>query len=143
MDIPNLKALRFLLVGAACLAIGLGSAGCGGEPPEAPAGLNATSKDGAVALEWSAVQAENLSGYNVYRSTSSFRDPGGAEKVSGSLVERPSYTDRDVENGTKYHYRVTAVAEAGSFLGIGGGPEESDPSDEVEKTPFANPPDRP
>lgn len=143
MEFTDLRAFRFLM-GAACLAVGLAGAGCDGPPPpEAPTGLEGVSKDGAIALEWSAVQAENLTGYNVYRSTSSFVRPGEARKVNESLTESPSYSDGGVENGTTYHYRVTAVVEAEGFLGIGGGTEESAPSGKVEKTPFAEPPDRP
>jgi hypothetical protein len=83
-----------------------------------------------------------VSGYNIYRSESSFEGTA-AEKVNGSLVEGASYVDQEVQNRTTYHYRVTAVTESGDLLGIGGGSAESDPSNEVEKTPFSSPPDRP
>ena len=45
-----------------------------------------------------------------------------------------SHTDIDAENGTTYYYRVTSVNAEEA---------ESSASNEVEKTPFSDPPDRP
>ena len=115
--------------------------GCGltgGEdttPPEPPPGLSATSQDAAISLTWSASGAEDVAGYHVYRSTSSIREVSSLDPVNGDdPVKGASYTDDTVENGTTYRYVVTAVDQAGN---------ESDPSGEVKKTPFATPPDRP
>lgn len=126
--------LRSLLVASLVLALG----GCGilgGEdmtPPESPSGLSAASQDGAIALNWNAVQADDLAGYSVYRSTSSGVSTSGSPLDKG--VSPAEYLDKTVENGTTYYYVVTAVDEAEN---------ESDPSGEVDKTPFSNPPDRP
>ena len=116
-------------------------AGCdlGGDedttPPEPPTGLSAASQDAAITLDWSAVQADDLAGYNVYRSTSAIGDVSGKDPVNGGdPVSDASYTDNATDNGTTYHYVVTAVDK---------GENESDPSGEVQKTPFADPPDRP
>lgn len=104
-------------------------------PPEPPTGLSAASQDAAITLDWSAVQADDLAGYNVYRSTSAIGDVSNLDPVNGSEpVTGASYTDDTAENGTTYRYVVTAVDEADN---------ESDPSEEVQKTPFADPPDRP
>lgn len=101
-------------------------------PPEPPSGLSATSQDGAVLLEWNAVQAEDLAGYNVYRSTSSGVNTSGDPLESE--VSSAEYVDETAENGTTYYYGVTAIDKAEN---------ESGSSGEVEKTPFATPPDRP
>lgn len=125
-----------------CLALGLATTGCDSlpgfgdsSPPNSPSGLNAASGDASIALEWNAVQAEDLAGYNVYRSTSTISSVSGTSPINGeSPVSDTSYTDDTAENGTLYHYVVTAVDEAEN---------ESDPSGEVEKTAFAEPPNRP
>ena len=116
---------------------GCGLFGIGGDdsPPNSPTGLSADSEDSAIVLDWQTVQAGDLSGYNVYRSTSSLADISGRTPVNNEgPISEGNYTDDTVENGTSYHYKVTAVDEAGN---------ESDPSNEVRKTPFSDPPDRP
>jgi len=137
----------FLLVLICGLVFGLGACDSGGSngaepdpgedttPPSAPSGLEATSGDGEIGLSWSSVSASDLGGYNVYRSTSSISDVSGMPPVNGtSLVSGSSYVDQDVENGTAYFYRITAVDESEN---------ESDASGEAEVTPFPYPPDRP
>jgi fibronectin type 3 domain-containing protein len=116
----------------------------GGGPPEeeedttapgTPSGLEGTSGDGSVALEWSAPGASDLEGYNVYRSESSFSNPSGAQMLNESdLVGEASYRDDEAGNVTTYFYRVSAVDESDN---------ESDLSGMVEKTPFPDPPDDP
>ena len=107
----------------------------GSTPPAAPAGLAATSGDGEIMLDWNASSESDLDGYNVYRSTSSFAGTDGLAPVNGSVpAGDASLTDTDVQNGTVYYYRVTAVDESGN---------ESSLSGEVSKTPFPDPPDEP
>lgn len=133
-----LTVVLLLVVGAAC-------SGSGGNdpdpdppedttPPAVPSGLEATSGDGEIELNWSAVSDSDLDGYNVYRSTSSFSSVSGQSPINGSLLSDASFTDTDVSNGTTYYYRVTAVDEADN---------ESNGSDEATATPFPSPPDRP
>jgi len=112
-----------------------GGNGNGGGPtvPAAPTGLSATSQDGAIGLDWDAVSEADT--YRVYRSTSSGVDASGSPLETG--LGSPEYLDDTAGNGTKYYYVVTAVATEG------GESAESDPSNEVEKTPFSDPPDRP
>jgi TolB protein len=101
----------------------------------APSGLNGESKDAAIDLTWEAVDADDLDGYNVYRSTSSIgEDVSGLDPRNGSPLAETSFTDNGAENGTTYHYVVTAVDTDGN---------ESEPSSEIEKTPFDDPPNRP
>lgn len=129
----RLLALVFALSVVGCGASG----GNGGDttPPSAPTGLSATSLDAAIDLNWAAVQASDLAGYNVYRSTSPIGQASGLDPLNGTAPESgASYTDDRAQNGTTYHYVVTAVDGAGN---------ESAPSGQVTKTPFARPPERP
>ncbi len=107
--------------------------GSGLEAPASPNGLEAASQDGAIGLDWDAVSVADS--YRVYRSTSSGIDASGSPLDTG--ISSADYTDETAGNGTKYYYVVTAVAEEE------GETAESAPSNEVEKTPFSNPPDRP
>jgi len=139
----TISRFRPILVGLV-LAFALAAAGCSGggsnrgengglEAPASPTGVQATSQNGAIGLDWDAVGAADT--YRVYRSTSSGVDASGSPLDTG--VGSAEYVDDTAENGTKYYYVVTAVAEEG------GESAESDPSNEVEKTPFSDPPDRP
>jgi len=113
---------------------GMGCDAVGGEDtssPSAPATLQAQSDDAQVTLNWSAVGADDLNGYNLYRSTSAIESITAAEQVNEEVVSDTSFTDSSVENGTVYHYRVTAVDENDN---------ESDPSTEVMVRPFEDPP---
>lgn len=101
--------------------------------PAVPSGLEATSGDSEIGLSWDAVDEADT--YRVYRSTSSGIDVSGSPLDTG--VSSAGYTDETAENGQTYYYVVTAVAEEE------GETAESDPSSEVEKTPFSDPPDRP
>ena len=125
-----------LIVGLGVAVTGCDLPGFGEDPPpEPPSGLSADSEDSAIVLGWEGAQGGNLRGYNIYRSTSAITNLSELDPVNeGEPVSGVSYTDDTVENGTTYHYVVTAVGGSGS---------ESDPSGEVQKTPFADPPDRP
>jgi fibronectin type 3 domain-containing protein len=52
-----------------------------------------------------------VSGYNVYRSTTS---GSGYTKISGGLISLVNYTDSSVVNGTTYYYVTTAVDGTGT-----------------------------
>ena len=136
-----------LAMGLVAFAAGCGGAGAnGGEDdggdddgggdgttaPAAPSGLTGESEYSAVSLSWEAVEAEDLGGYNVYRGTESGVSTSGDPLDEGR--SETTYTDDGAENGTTYYYVVTAVDGEGN---------ESDPSNEVEKTPFDEPPTRP
>jgi len=74
-------------------------------PPSAPSGLNTTSGDQQVSLDWNDNSESDLNGYNVYRSTTS---GSGYSKINTALVSNSDYTDNSVSNGTTYYYVVTA-----------------------------------
>jgi hypothetical protein len=63
-----------------------------------------------VSLSWTA-STSTVSGYNVYRSTTS---GSGYAKLTGSLVSVVNYTDPSVVNGTTYYYVTTAVDGSGN-----------------------------
>ncbi len=73
--------------------------------------------------------------YRVDRNTSSGVGVSGSPLDTG--ISSAGYTDETVGNGQTYYYVMTAVAEEG------GETAESGSSDEVEKMPFSDPPNRP
>ena len=95
----------------------------GDAPPGAPTGLAATAGNGQVTLDWADNTESDLSGYNVYRSTT---QGSGYAKINSTLVLTSNYVDSTVINGTTYYYVVTAV-DTGS--------NESVSSNEVSATP--------
>ena len=63
-----------------------------------------------VSLSWIA-STSTISGYNVYRSTTS---GSGYVKINSSLVSGLAYTDSTVSSGTTYYYVTTAVDSSGT-----------------------------
>ncbi len=89
---------------------------------------NAYSADGQVQVTWSPFWNEvAVAGYNVYRSLD---ENDGYIKVNNELIIDYSFFDSNVENGTTYFYRITAVLE---------GEYESSFSSTVEAMPFGFP----
>jgi hypothetical protein len=77
-------------------------------------GVNFTAASSAphnVMLNWSA-SASKVSGYNVYRSTTS--GTAGFTKISSSLVTTTSFEDSTVQNGKTYFYVTTSVDSSGT-----------------------------
>lgn len=128
-----LLLVAFVFLVAGCSGGGSNGGNGGLETPASPSGLQATSQDGAIGLEWDAVGEADT--YRLYRSTSSGIDVSGSPMETG--IGSTEHVDDTAENGTKYYYVVTAVTSEG------GESAESDPSGEVEATPFSDPPDRP
>jgi fibronectin type 3 domain-containing protein len=63
-----------------------------------------------VALSWNA-STSTVSGYNVYRSTTS---GSGYAKINSSLLPGLTYTDSNVQSATTYYYVATAVDSSGT-----------------------------
>jgi fibronectin type 3 domain-containing protein len=63
-----------------------------------------------VQLSWTDGDA-SISGYNVYRSTTS---GSGYVQLNGSLVGLDAYSDTTVQGGTTYYYVTTAVNTSGT-----------------------------
>ncbi|MHB8512297.1 MAG: RCC1 domain-containing protein [Actinomycetota bacterium] len=78
--------------------------------PTAPQNLIATSGNAQVSLSWSAPASNGgsaVTGYNIYRSTSS-----GTETLLTQATST-SYQDTGLTNGTTYYYKVSAVNGVG------------------------------
>jgi hypothetical protein len=60
----------------------------------------------SVGLSWTASTSQNVSGYNIYRSTAS---GGPYTQINSALNPATSYTDGSVTAGQTYYYVTTAV----------------------------------
>jgi len=81
------------------------------------AGTGVSSTAHSVTLDWAASTTVGVTGYNVYRSTTS----GSAfAKVSSTLLTALKYTDAAVVSGRTYYYVVTAVSGTGVESGYSG-----------------------
>lgn len=74
--------------------------------PAAPTGLWAQGSNGQVFLDWDENSEPDLGGYNIYRTTAS---GGSYVRQNSSLITAANYIDYTVENGTMYHYVLSAV----------------------------------
>src|SRR5437870_3875501 len=92
-------------------------------PPAPPASLSAAAGDASVTLTWPA--STGATSYNLYWSLSA-----GVTKANGTQLAAVTspYSKGSLQNGTAYHYVVTAVNAAG----------ESAESPEAVATPSAN-----
>lgn len=87
-------------------------------PPAVPAALTASAGLGAIELAWERNTESDFKEYRVYRS----EDDGPFVQIADGL-EGPSYSDRKIESGKHYKYRITAADQAGNL---------SEPSQPVE-----------
>lgn len=70
--------------------------------------LTATADDKGVTFTWNKPSnVKNIIGYNIYRGTS----PGkqSATPITDFPIEGTSYTDKNIESGTKYYYVLRVV----------------------------------
>ena len=82
--------------------------------PEAPTNLTASPREGGVVrLTWNPVAGNDITGYDLYRSTVTFDDIATASKVNNTLLTTTQYDDLPPVEGLVY-YRVAAVNEAGT-----------------------------
>jgi hypothetical protein len=75
-------------------------------PPEAPAGLSATIRDGEIELMWEPNAEPDIAGYLVLRG-----EAGDATltPVTDTVVTETRFTDRTVKPGVRYIYTVQAI----------------------------------
>ncbi|WCB95824.1 virion structural protein [Baekduia alba] len=96
--------------------------------PTAPTALTATASADAVALDWNAATDDNgVTGYEVYRSTTSGFTPSAANHVA-TVNSATAYTDTALAPGT-YYYVVTATDASDN---------ESNPSGQASATVTAD-----
>ena len=79
-------------------------------PPAAPANVTATAGSTQVTLSWTASTSADFSFYTVYRSTTS----GGPYTLTATNLTTPGFTNTGLQNGTIYHYVITATDWTGS-----------------------------
>ena len=79
-------------------------------PPAVPTGLTVSAGVGAIELAWERNTEPDLKEYRVYRAD----DNGPFVQIAEGL-EGPSYSDRKIESGKHYRYRVAAGDQAGNI----------------------------
>jgi hypothetical protein len=89
------------------------------QPPETPTNLRVTTSEdkGELILTWDANDEEDLEGYGIYRSTTSYEssDNGtGYELVTTVDESTTSFVDTGLDDGKTYYYVVTAFDETGN-----------------------------
>lgn len=90
-------------------------------PPDAPTGLNAVPETGAISLIWNPVDAADLAGYIVLRTT-----PTSTTPVAVNETPLADTTFRDtVVAGVRMRYMIVAVDKSGN---------RSEPSPAIEET---------
>jgi hypothetical protein len=89
-------------------------------PPAVPTGLNALLGAGSIELVWDRNTEKDVAGYFVSRA-----EGDGPFVRQGDRVDAPSFSDRAVQAGKRYRYRVSAVDLLGN---------ESSPCAPVEMT---------
>ena len=97
--------------------------------PPAPEAVGAIGGDGQVELSWSAVFADDVAGYRVYRTAGD----GLRVRLGPDPIEGTEYFDSSGVPGQEYSYTVTSVDDDGN---------ESEPSEAVivaqEATPTSS-----
>ncbi|HEX6083695.1 MAG TPA: hypothetical protein VF266_04165 [Thermoanaerobaculia bacterium] len=78
-------------------------------PPPAPTGLNVLVETKVVRLLWEPVSANDLAGYNVYRTEGRFR-----LKLTPAPTKDTNFLDISIDIGIFYTYEVTAVDTSGN-----------------------------
>ncbi|WP_161489400.1 fibronectin type III domain-containing protein, partial [Pseudomonas sp. BMS12] len=82
--------------------------------PDAPQGLQAVAKaQGVVQLNWNAVAANSVAGYQLYVSEQPFSETAGASRANSQLLTTTSFTHKPTADGT-YYYRVVSANKLGS-----------------------------
>jgi len=78
-------------------------------PPAVPKGLNAVPGLNTVELTWDPNQERDLAVYRVYRA-----EAGGPFELLADKAASPAYSDRKVQAGKQYRYRVSSVDRLGN-----------------------------
>lgn len=79
------------------------SDGAKGSQPLPPTGLTAVYIESSIVITWDEVTGQGVKVYNIYRSS-------GGEYVLIGKTGIPAFTDKEIERGRKYYYKVSTVA---------------------------------
>lgn len=99
------------VAGSATGTVSIASNANGSPATIALSGTGAQTSSHSVALTWIASTTSTVTGYNVYRSTTS---GSGYVKLNSSVVSGLNYTDSNVQSATTYYYVTTAVDSGGN-----------------------------
>jgi predicted CXXCH cytochrome family protein len=83
--------------------------------PMIPTGLNATFKQNAVTLKWTANVESDVYQYAIYRGTTATFNPAGTTPLA--KVRSPLYQDAISQSGMTYYYKISALDVAGNESG--------------------------
>lgn len=89
----------------------LGLSYCG--PQSAPRNLTASTTHDSVTLSWEALAGSFITGYQVVRRRPDHGEVDLLVHVANTGSAGTSYTDTDVDPGTRYVYRIRAINSAG------------------------------
>ena len=78
-------------------------------PPAVPASITALAGPETIEVSWQRSPDSDLQGYFLYRSTNK-----GPYERQGTLINLPTYTDKQVQHGKTYSYEVSAVDQKGN-----------------------------
>lgn len=101
-----------LLITLALSSCGGGGGGSSSPPPSAPTGVTATAKDGYVLIDVQPVTGATA--YNIYWSTTAGVTPATGNKLA--VTSTPQAHTGLANDGTTYHYVVTAVGAGGESV---------------------------
>jgi Flp pilus assembly protein TadD len=87
----------------------LGFVNVDGAPPDPPTGLQTIAGSQKIVLRWNKSTAADVAGYSIWRSITPL---SGYEKIHTTEFTR--FEDKDLENYTRYFYRVIAADLAGN-----------------------------
>jgi len=105
----------------------LGFVNIDGIPPDSPSGIQTVPGSQNVLLRWNKSTADDVIGYNIWRSTTPL---SGYQKIHTTEFTR--FEDKNLENYTTYFYRVLAGDRAGNqsqtTVGVPGTPVPPGPT---------------
>jgi hypothetical protein len=99
-----------LAAGEASATLTFATNATGTAPSVSLSGTGVFASAHTVNLVWAASASPNVTGYNVYRSTTS---GFGFQKINGAPLGQTSFTDAAVASGQTYYYVVTATTASG------------------------------
>jgi len=100
-------------------------------PPSKPTGLTATPRNRKAIIKWFKNPDHDIASYILYRSLTNNFVPDSTNLLAMIDKNDTTYTDKNLENGAHYYYRLQAVDVANLY---------SEASEQAEVIPFNTPP---